>query len=83
MYKCETCGGTNITQKMTLYVDPTDCGTIDLTAGLWHPDFWCEDCEDSVNVMEQTEEQVPYVAIGNGEPVPEHLQHLIPWGHPS
>jgi hypothetical protein len=50
MYKCKECGGVNITQKLTIYVDPTDCGSIDISDGFWDDEFWCDDCDDSVDV---------------------------------
>jgi len=38
------CGSSNITQKMTLYVDPTDLSDIDICDGYMEDEYYCEEC---------------------------------------
>ena len=40
---CE-CGSSNITQKMTLYVDPTDLATVDVCDGYMEAEYYCDGC---------------------------------------
>tara|TARA_Y100000310_G_C20603192_1_gene774131 strand:+ start:801 stop:1037 length:237 start_codon:yes stop_codon:yes gene_type:complete len=54
IYTCKECSGTNITQELSIFLDPTDCGSIDVSEGIWNDEFWCDDCEDLVDVVTQT-----------------------------
>ena len=48
---CE-CGSTDITQKMTLYVDPTDLGAVDVYDGDLEAEYYCDGCSEFIRKKE-------------------------------
>jgi len=46
------CGSSNITQKMTLYVDPTDLATVDICDGHLEAEYYCDGCSEFIRNKE-------------------------------
>ncbi|MBC8522955.1 hypothetical protein H8D29_03410 [PVC group bacterium] len=42
------CGSGNITQKMTLYVDPMDLGNVDICDGNMEDEYYCDGCGEFI-----------------------------------
>ena len=50
-YHCKECGGADITQKVCLFVDPSDMAGHSPNLGEWLAEFWCAECCDTVPVV--------------------------------
>ena len=49
---CCECGSNNITQKMTLYVDPTDLASVSVCDGTLEAEYYCDGCGEFIKQQE-------------------------------
>jgi hypothetical protein len=59
-YSCARCGSEDIRQQVSVMLDPNDPPVlVDLSSVYWDDYFYCESCEDGVQVIEHEEGGTP------------------------